>query len=45
MDLYGTIIRAISPIDGEVDFCESCETTLAREQVKDGKCDRCNTSN
>jgi leucyl-tRNA synthetase len=29
--------------DGEVDFCESCETTLAREQVKDGKCDRCNS--
>lgn len=28
--------------DGEVDYCESCETTLAREQVKDGKCDRCN---
>jgi leucyl-tRNA synthetase len=27
--------------DGEVDYCESCETTLAREQVKDGKCDRC----
>jgi leucyl-tRNA synthetase len=29
--------------DGEVDFCESCETTLAREQVKDDKCDRCNS--
>jgi leucyl-tRNA synthetase len=29
--------------DGEVDYCESCETTLAREQVKDGKCDRCNS--
>lgn len=29
--------------DGEVDFCESCETTLAREQVKEGKCDRCNS--
>ena len=27
--------------DGEVDFCNSCETVLAREQVKDGKCDRC----
>lgn len=29
--------------DGEVDFCTSCETVLAREQVKDGKCDRCST--
>lgn len=29
--------------DGEVDYCESCETTLAREQVKEGKCDRCNS--
>jgi leucyl-tRNA synthetase len=29
--------------NGEVDYCESCETTLAREQVKDGKCDRCNS--
>jgi leucyl-tRNA synthetase len=29
--------------DGEVDYCESCETTLAREQVKSGKCDRCNS--
>lgn len=29
--------------DGEVDYCEGCETTLAREQVKDGKCDRCNS--
>ena len=25
--------------DGEVDFCNNCETTLAREQVKDGKCE------
>ena len=29
--------------DGEVDFCNSCETVLAREQVKDGKCDRCSS--
>jgi len=29
--------------DGEVDYCESCETTIAREQVKDGKCDRCDS--
>lgn len=30
--------------DGEVDFCNSCETVLAREQVKDGKCDRCSSA-
>jgi len=29
--------------DGEVDYCQSCETVLAREQVKNGNCDRCNT--
>jgi len=29
--------------DGEVDFCNSCETVLAREQVKEGKCDRCSS--
>lgn len=29
--------------NGEVDYCNSCETTLAREQVKEGKCDRCNS--
>jgi leucyl-tRNA synthetase len=29
--------------DGEVDFCNSCETVLAREQVKDGKCERCSS--
>lgn len=26
---------------GEQDYCSSCETVLAREQVKDGKCERC----
>lgn len=29
--------------DGEVDYCQSCETVLAREQVKESKCDRCNS--
>lgn len=28
---------------GEVDYCTSCETTLAKEQVKSGCCDRCNS--
>ena len=27
----------------EQDYCPSCETVLAREQVKNGKCDRCNS--
>jgi leucyl-tRNA synthetase len=27
--------------DAEVDYCDKCETVLAREQVKNGKCDRC----
>lgn len=26
---------------GDVDYCPSCETVLAKEQVKDGLCDRC----
>lgn len=29
--------------DGEVDYCVSCETVLAREQIKEGKCERCNS--
>lgn len=29
--------------EGEVDYCNSCETTVAREQVKNGCCERCNT--
>lgn len=28
---------------GEQDYCPSCETVLAREQVKDGRCERCET--
>jgi len=29
--------------EDEVDTCENCETTLAREQIKDGCCERCGT--
>jgi len=28
---------------GEQDYCPSCETVLAREQAKEGKCERCET--
>jgi leucyl-tRNA synthetase len=28
---------------GTQDYCPSCETVLAREQVADGKCERCET--
>lgn len=28
---------------GDVNWCPSCETVLAREQVKQGNCDRCDT--
>lgn len=29
---------------GDVNFCTSCDTVLANEQVKDGLCDRCGTA-
>lgn len=29
---------------GDVNYCPSCATVLAREQVKEGKCDRCNSA-
>ncbi|NQW16983.1 MAG: leucine--tRNA ligase [Chloroflexi bacterium] len=29
--------------DGPVNWCNSCQTTLANEQVKDGACERCGT--
>ncbi|MHB8410168.1 MAG: class I tRNA ligase family protein [Acidiferrobacterales bacterium] len=29
---------------GDVNYCNSCETVLAREQVKDGKCERCESN-
>jgi len=28
---------------GQVNYCPSCETVLANEQVKQGKCDRCSS--
>lgn len=30
--------------EGPVNWCSSCQTTLANEQVKDGACERCGTS-
>lgn len=29
---------------GDVNYCSDCDTVLAREQVKEGKCDRCGTT-
>jgi len=29
---------------GEQDYCNGCETVLAKEQVKDNRCDRCNST-
>ncbi len=29
--------------DGVVNYCTSCETVIANEQVKNGNCERCNT--
>ena len=30
--------------EGDVNWCESCETVISNEQVKNGKCDRCQTA-
>lgn len=30
--------------DGDVNWCDSCNTVLAREQVKSGKCERCESN-
>ena len=30
--------------EGIQDYCPSCDTVLAKEQVKEGKCDRCGSS-
>lgn len=42
LELYkkGLAYKAI----GIQDYCPSCETVLAREQVKEGKCERCNSN-
>lgn len=36
---HGLAYKAIRPQS----YCPSCETVLAREQVKEGKCERCDT--
>lgn len=35
----GVAYRAKAPVN----WCESCQTVLANEQVKDGRCDRCDS--
>ena len=37
---HGLVYKA----EGDVNYCPSCETVLAREQVKNGKCDRCSST-
>lgn len=44
-DLFKKLVKAgiAYKKEGEVDFCDCCRTTLAREQVLNGTCDRCGT--
>jgi leucyl-tRNA synthetase len=36
---HGLVYKAI----GDVNYCPSCQTVLAKEQVKNGRCDRCSS--
>lgn len=36
---HGLVYKAI----GDVNYCPSCQTVLAKEQVKTGRCDRCSS--